>query len=267
MMSLFDLDGKVAIVTGGNRGIGLGVTRALAEAGATVVIANRNASGGEMTADALRQEGLKVDAIPADVSSVSSIRRMVAGVVEKYKSIDILVNNAGISIEKPAEEVTEEDWDGLMGINLRGVFFCSQAAGREMLKRKRGNIINISSVNSIIVGDNRSVYCGAKGGMTMLTKCLAIEWAEYGIRVNALAPGFTITDLNQEYLKAHPDELHRMLNNIPLARAADVMDYAGAVLFLASDASNYVTGQTLFVDGGMTIGRVAPKVGRHSEED
>lgn len=265
MMSLFDLDGKVAIVTGGNRGIGLGITRALAEAGATVVIANRDARGGEITADALQQEGLKVDAIPADVSSVSSIRRMVASVVEKYKRIDILVNNAGVSIEKPAEEVTEEDWDGLMEINLKGVFFCSQAAGKEMLKQKRGNIINISSVCSILVGENRSVYCGAKGGMTMLTRNLAIEWAEYGIRVNALAPGFTITDLNREYLEAHPDELHRMLNNIPLARAADVMDYAGAVVFLASDASDYVTGQTLFVDGGMTIGRVVPKAQNRKE--
>ncbi len=252
-MKMFDLSGRTVIVTGGNRGIGLGITRGLAEAGATVIIANRDVSAGKKTADNLRKDGLKVDAIPADLSSIPSITEMVANVMKKHKKIDILVNNAGVSVKKPAEEFTEEEWNIILETNLKGVFFCSQIVGKEMIKQKRGNIINVSSVNSLMAGINRTVYCGSKGGVTMLTKGLAAEWAKYNIRVNAIAPGLTITDINRQYFKERPDELKKTLSNIPLERSADIMDYAGAAVFFASDASNYVTGQTLFIDGGMTI--------------
>jgi NAD(P)-dependent dehydrogenase (short-subunit alcohol dehydrogenase family) len=251
-MKMFDLGGKVAIVTGGNRGIGFGITSGLAEAGATVIIANRQAAAGRKTAHALAQKGFEVAAIPVDVSSVPSISDMVAKVIQGFKRIDILVNNAGVTVRKAPEEFTEADWDTVMDTNLKGMFFCSQVVGREMMKQKTGRIINVSSVNSRIVSPNRTVYCAAKGGVTQLTKGLAVEWAKHGITVNAIAPGLTITDINREYFEARPGELEKALQHIPLAAPADVSDYAGAAVFFASDASKYVTGQTLFVDGGMT---------------
>ncbi len=252
-MKMFDLSGKVAIVTGGNRGIGYGITRGLAEAGATVIIVNRKAAEGKKTAEALKKEGFKVEAIPADVSNISSIIEMVAKVRTKFKKIDILVNNAAVTVRKPVEEFSEEDWDTVIETDLKGVFFCNQIVGKEMIKQRRGKIINISSANALIAGPNRTAYCGAKGGVTQLTKGFAAEWAKYGIIVNAIGPGLTITDINRDYFRDHPDEYEKALKSIPLAKPADISDYAGAAVFFASDASNYITGQTLFIDGGMTI--------------
>lgn len=252
-MKMFDLSGKIAVVTGGNRGIGYGITRGLAEAGATVIITNRNAAEGRKVAEALRKEGFNTEAIPADVSSISSITEMVGTAIKRFKRIDILVNNAAVTVRKPAEEFTEEDWDAVMETDLKGVFFCSQIVGKEMIKQKKGKIINVSSANALIAGPNRTAYGGAKGGVTQLTKGFAAEWAKYGIIVNAIAPGLTITDLNRDYFKDRPDEYQKALKSIPLAKPAELSDYAGAAVFFASDASNYVTGQTLFIDGGMTI--------------
>jgi len=251
-MKTFDLGGKVAIVTGGNRGIGYGITKGLAEAGATVVIANRNVADGEKVAQALTKKGLKVHAIPADVASLPSITEMVAKAIKDFKKIDVLVNNAAVTVRKAPEEFTEADWNVVMDTDLKGMFFCSQAVGREMMRQKKGRIINVSSVNSRIISPNRAVYCTAKGGVTQLTKALAVEWAKHGITVNAIAPGLTLTDINREYFRDRPAELEKVLQHIPLAKPAEVSDYAGAAVFFASDASNYVTGQTLFVDGGMT---------------
>jgi len=252
-MKMFDLSGKIAVVTGGNRGIGYGIASGLAEAGATVVIANREAAEGKRVAHDLTRSGLKVSAIPADVSRLPSISEMVAQVIGQFAKIDILVNNAAVTVRKPSEDFTEEDWNVVMETDLKGLFFCSQIVGKEMIKRQRGKIINVSSVNSLIASPNRTIYCAAKGGVAQLTRALAAEWAKYGIRVNAIAPGLTITDINREYFKDRPDELEKALTHIPLAASAEVSDYAGAAVFFASDASNYVTGQTLFVDGGMTI--------------
>ncbi len=251
-MKVFDLLGKVAIVTGGNRGIGYGITCGLAEAGAAVIIANRDATDGKKVAHALTKKGLKVASIPTDVSSLSSITKMVARIITEFKKIDVLVNNAAVTVRKPPEEFTEADWNVVMDTDLKGMFFCSQAVGKEMMRQKKGKIINVSSVNSRIISPNRAVYCTAKGGVTQLTKALAVEWAKHGITINAIAPGLTITDINREYFRDRPDELEKVVQHIPLARPADLSDYAGAAVFFASDASNYVTGQTLFVDGGMT---------------
>ncbi len=252
-MSMFDLTGKIAIVTGGNQGIGLGITRGLAGAGATVVIANRRAAEGQKAAEALQKEGFNIIAIPTDVSQKASVAAMVEKVMNEYKKIDILVNNAAVIIRKPLEDFEEDEWDTILNTNLRGLFLCCQLVGREMIKRKKGKIINISSVLSQVVQSGRGVYATAKAGVSHLTRALAMEWSQYNININAIGPGVTMTPINQKYFEENPDDLKKIIEGIPIGREAYPRDYAGAAVFLASDASDYVTGQTLLVDGGLTI--------------
>jgi NAD(P)-dependent dehydrogenase (short-subunit alcohol dehydrogenase family) len=253
MKDLFDLSGKIAIVTGGNQGIGFGIARGLASAGATVVIANRRAEEGQKAAGALQREGYKAVAVPVDVSNKASVEAMVAKVLNEYSRIDILVNNAGVIIRKAAEEFTEEEYDRIMDINVKGMFFCCQAVGTEMLKRKKGKIINVSSVIAQQVQPQRSVYAISKAGVANLTRSLALEWSKSGINVNSIAPGVTVTPLNQKYFAEHPDQLQAFADATPRGRVAYPDDYAGAAIFLASEASDYVTGHILLVDGGMAI--------------
>ena len=252
-MKIFDLSGKIAIVTGGNQGIGLGITRGLTTAGATVVIANRRPAAGRKAAESLKKEGLNAVAIPTDVSSESSIAALVMEVISDFGKIDILVNNAGVIVRKPAEDILRKDWDYIMDTNLKGVFFCCQLVGREMIWRRQGKIINISSDTSQRVTLERSVYAVSKAGVSYLTRCLALEWAKYNINVNAIGPGLTITPLNRKYYKEHPENLKRSIQSIPIGRVGRPSDYAGAAIFLASEMSNFVTGQTLLVEGGSTI--------------
>ena len=252
-MNMFDLSGKIAIVTGGNQGIGFGITRGLVGAGATVVIANRRAAEGQKAAETLQKEGFTAIAIPTDVSQKASIAAMVEKVMNQFQKIDILVNNAAVMIRKPLEEFEENEWDTIINTNLRGLFLCSQLVGREMIKKKKGRIINISSILSQIVQPGRGVYATGKAGVSQLTRALALEWSKYNINVNAIGPGLTMTPINQKYFEDNPDELKKIVDNIPLAREAYPEDYAGAAVFLASDASSYITGQTLLVDGGMTF--------------
>ncbi len=252
-MDIFDLSGKVAIVTGGNQGIGLAISRSLAQAGAAVIIANRRAEEGKKAAESLKKEGLKATSVPTDVGDESSVAAMVSGVIESYGKIDILVNNAGVIVRKPAEEITREDYDHMMNTNLRGLFLCCQLVGREMIKQKKGKIINISSDASQRAMPERSIYAVSKAGVSHLTRCLATEWAKYNINVNAIGPGPTITPLNEKYYKENPDKLEQTIQSIPLARMGDTSDYMGAAVFLASEASNFMTGQTLLIEGGSTI--------------
>jgi len=252
-MKIFDLSEKIAIVTGGNRGIGFGIAKGLANAGATVVIANRRAAEGQKAAETLKKEGLNAVAIATDVSSKSSVASLVSKVVSDFGRIDILVNNAGVIVRKPAEEITEEEWDYIMNTNLRGLFFCCQLVGKEMMRSKKGKIVNISSVIAQVVQPRRSVYAVSKAGVSHLTRALALEWGKYNINVNAIGPGVTLTELNRKYFEEHPEELKEFANSTPKGRVAYPEDYVGAAIFLASDASDYVTGQTLLVDGGMTI--------------
>jgi NAD(P)-dependent dehydrogenase (short-subunit alcohol dehydrogenase family) len=252
-MDIFDLSGKVAIVTGGNQGIGLAISRGLAQAGATVTIANRRAEEGKKAAESLKKEGLKVISMPVDVRDESSIAALVAKVMANYGKIDILVNNAGVIVRKLAEEITREDWDYMINTNLRGMFFCCQLAGKEMIRQKKGKIINISSDASQRATPERSVYATSKAGVSHLTRCLAVEWAKYNINVNAIGPGPTITPLNEQYYKGNPDRLKQMIASLPLGRVGDTSDYMGAAVFLASEASNFMTGQTLLIEGGSTI--------------
>lgn len=252
-MNIFDLSGRIAIVTGGNQGIGLALSRGLANAGANIVIANRRPAEGQAAAESLKKEGLNVVAIPTDVRDESSIANLASKVISDFGTIDILVNNAGVNIRKPAKDISREDWDYVMDINLRGVFFCCQIIGREMVRKRKGKIINISSEASQNAILDQSVYCSSKAGVSHLTQCLALEWAKYNINVNAIGPGLTITPLNEKYLKEHPKMFKKWMEAIPIGRVGDTSDYVGAVIFLASEASNFITGQTILVDGGTTL--------------
>jgi len=252
-MNLFDLSPKVAIVTGGNQGIGFAIAKGLATAGATVIIANRRAAEGEKAAESLRKEGLNAVAIPSDVTSKSSVEALVAKVISDFGRIDILVNNAGVMVRKPVEDISEEDWDYVINTNLKGLFFCCQLVGREMIRNKKGRIINISSLRSQKMAANRSVYAVSKAGVSNLTRALAYEWGKHNITVNAIAPGTIITDINRKHFEDHPDELAEIIKSIPRGRAGHPSDCVSAAIFLASDASDFVTGQTLFADGGTSI--------------
>jgi len=252
-MELFDLKGKIAIVTGGNRGIGFAVARGLAKAGAAVVIANRNADAGQKAAEIIRNNGSRATAIPTDVSSKSSVQSLVDAVLQEFSCIDILVNSAGVIDRGRVEDFTEAQYDYIMDINLKGLFFCCQLVGKQMLKQGRGKIINISSNVSEVIQAGRVVYAASKAGVSHLTRGLALEWAKHHINVNAIGPGPTITELNRKYFEDNPADLQERIDSIPMARVGDPQDLVGAAIFLASEASNYVTGQTLLVDGGSTI--------------
>jgi len=252
-MELFDLKEKIAIVTGGNRGIGFAVAGGLAKAGAAVIIANRNADAGQKAALEIRNDGFNAASIPADVSEKSSVENLVTRVLEDFGRIDILVNSAGVIDRGPVEDFTEEQYDYIMNINLKGLFFCCQLVGKEMIKQGRGKIINISSNVSEVIQAGRVVYAASKAGVSHLTRGLALEWAKHNINVNAIGPGPTITELNKQYFEDNPADLKARIDSIPMARVGDPQDLVGAAILLAGDASSYITGQTLLVDGGSTI--------------
>ncbi len=252
-MEIFNLSGRVAIVTGGNQGIGLAIAQGLARAGASIVIANRRVAEGQKAAEALIKEGLKAMAIHVDISHLSSITQLVDRVISQFGKIDILVNNAAVIIRKPAIEIAEADWDYIMSIDLKGYFFCAQFAAREMIKQKKGKIINLSSIVSQVAEVPLSVYAIAKAGVNHMTRSLALEWAKYNINVNTIAPGLTITERNRQFYAEHPERKREIIASIPKGREGFPEDCAGAAVFLASDASDYMTGQVLFVDGGITI--------------
>jgi len=252
-MDYLNLSGRTAIVTGGNQGIGFAIARGLARHGAHVVIANRRAEQGAAAARMLLDEGLAAEAMRADVGDGASVQRLVDAVIERHGHIDILVNSAAVIVRKPVEEVTEEEWQWVMDVNVKGTFLCCRNVGRHMIERRSGKIINISSNVSQVIQPLRSVYAVSKAAVSHLTRALAVEWAQYGINVNAVAPGPTVTDFNRQYLEDHPVDKQRAIDSIPMARLGDPSDHVGAALFLASDASDYVTGQTILVDGGSTL--------------
>lgn len=252
-MEFFDLTGKIAIVTGGNQSIGFAIAQGLGIAGASVVIANRRISEGQKAAQTLKNEGLEAVSVQTDVGSKSSVTNLVSTVLSKFSQIDILVNNAGVILRGPVEDYSEEEWNYIFDINLRGLFFCCQLVGKEMIKRKKGKIINISSNVSEVIQPGRSIYAVSKAGVSHLTRALALEWAKHNINVNAIGPGPTITELNKVYFKENPQDLKERIDSIPMGRMGDPADHVGAAVFLASEASNFITGQTLLVDGGSTI--------------
>jgi len=251
-MSRFDLSGRVAIVTGGSKGLGSGMAYALAEQGADIVIVSRNQAEGELVAAKIREMGRKSMALSVDVQDISSINQMVETVTKEFGRIDILINNAGVGITKFALEVTEEEWDKVVDTNLKGVFFCAQAVARVMKEQKYGKIINISSLAGLKGSNAMAPYCASKAGIINLTRALAKEWARYHINVNAIAPGYIKTALNEEEL-SNESFRNKLFSALPIQRLGELDDLAGTVVLLASEASAYITGQTIIIDGGRLI--------------
>jgi gluconate 5-dehydrogenase len=248
-VSDFDLSGTVAVVTGGGRGIGLEIAKGLARHGAKLVLAGRTEA---TLATAAAEIGQPASVQVADVAREADVLALRDAVLHRHGKIDALVNNAGINpIFRGIERISLEDWQSIIDINLTGTFLCCKHIGRVMVEQGRGSIINISSVAGH-VGLLRSVpYCASKGGVEMLTRALALDWAKQGVRVNTLAPGWVDTDLTHGLLE-HDVHGRRLLDHTPMGRFATAADMVGAAVFLASDASAYMTGQSLLMDGGWT---------------
>ena len=248
------VDDQIALVTGSGRGIGEAIARGLAAYGAHIVITDLpdRLDPALAVAESIRQEhDRQTLVLPLDVTDMNSINATVSATVDRFGRLDILVNNAGINIPKFALEVSEADWDAVLDINLKGLFFCCQAAGRQMLTQGRGKIINIASQMGVVGYQRRAAYCASKAGVVNLTRVLAFEWAQYGIRVNAIGPTFIETELSAPFWR---DEAFKadVLSRIPLGYIGKPEDVAGAAIYLASPAADLVTGHTLLVDGGWT---------------
>ncbi|MBC8274452.1 MAG: glucose 1-dehydrogenase [Chloroflexi bacterium] len=252
MSDLFDLKGKVAVVVGGAGGIGRALALGLADFGADVVVTSRKLEPLEKIAGEIRAKGRKALAISVDVVQEKSVADMVKKTIEAFPHIDILVNAHGLAIRKPAETFPIDEWQQVMDINTRGTWLCCQAVGRVMIKQKSGKIINLSSVRGRYgLPADYAAYCASKGAVDTLTRTLACEWAKYNVLVNAVAPTIVETELTRPAL-ANPEFAQRMKARIPLGRWAMPEDIVGATLFLASKASDFVTGQIIYVDGGVT---------------
>jgi len=244
------LEGKTALVTGAGRGIGRAIALSLGAAGANVIAVSRTKEQVDEVVTELKAHGKNALSMKVDVTVKDDLQKMVDKSVETFGGIDILVNNAGVTRKKPAEEVTEEDWDFVINTNLKGMFFCAQAVGRQMIKQNSGSIINIGSVASKVAISNSVAYCASKGGLLQITKVLAVEWTKYNIRVNAVGPAYIETPL-LEFIKDMPELYGKITGRTPMGRLGRVEEVIGAVLYLASDASSYVTGETIFIDGGL----------------
>ena len=251
----FALSGKTALVTGGGRGIGLACAEALAEAGADVAILDLEPGLAEAGAAAIENCGRRSLDLVCDVTDSASVDRAMATIVEKWGGLDIAFNNAGICIHSPAEAMSDADWLKVMGVNLNGVFYCARAAGKQMIEQGRGgSIVNTASMSARIVNhpQPQAAYNASKAAVKHLSKSLATEWAGHGIRVNSISPGYTGTGLVNEALERSPEWRDRWLPDTPMGRLARPREIAGAVVFLVSPASSFVTGHDLVIDGGFT---------------
>jgi len=250
---LFDLGGRVAIVTGTSRGLGQYLARALAKAGADLVLTSRSRDRLLPFEAEIKALGRRAISLELDVRELESIGRMAAGAEAAFGHVDILVNNAGCNVRKPALDVTWDDWNLILDTNLRGSFFVSQAVARGMIARRYGRIINIGSVTSVSGYAGLAPYGASRGGIRQLTMSLADDWGKYGVTVNCLAPGWFRTEQN-EVLYENKEWLDYLCDRIPLKRPGQPNDLDAAVVFLAAESSRYVTGQTLLVDGGISTG-------------
>ena len=250
-MADFRLDGKVAVVTGASQGIGLAISHALAQAGATIALTHHpdKRIDNQKACAEIAAAGGKAQGFGLDVAQTGVIRRVFNQIASELGSVDILVNNAGVRANGPSMDISEEHWDFVMGVNLKGTFFCSQAAATHMLRKGSGRIISIASQMAESASPERAAYIASKGGIVALTKTLALEWAAAGITVNAIGPGPTATPMTAD---STPENESRILGRSPLGRRLTTDEIAGAVVFLAGPAATAITGQHLMVDGGWT---------------
>jgi NAD(P)-dependent dehydrogenase (short-subunit alcohol dehydrogenase family) len=253
ILDRFQLDGRVALVTGGGQGIGRAFCHALGEAGARVIVVDKDHHSAERVTSELIAKKIAASACIADVSDKESIEAMIAHVVSVAGKLDIAVNNAGINYNSAAEETSLEEWDRTFALNLRGLFLCCQAESRVMLKAGYGKIINTASASSLIVPhpQKQATYNTTKAAVAHLTRSLAAEWADRGVRVNAISPGFVKTALLEQ--PALKPLVEKWIPQIPVGRMADVTELQGAIVYLASGASDYMTGHNLVIDGGLTL--------------
>jgi 2-deoxy-D-gluconate 3-dehydrogenase len=251
MLEIFSLEGKKALVTGASRGLGREFAVTLAGAGADVALAARNVKGLEETAGAIEKSGREALVCQMDITRPEDIKKAVDDTVSKFGRIDILVNNAGIEGNTPVIDMTAEAWDEVMDVNQRGHVLATRAAGKHMIKQKYGKIINVASILGLVGSAYNSPYGASKAGLIMFTKTTALEWARYNIQVNALCPGYIMTELNREFFSG--PSAHKVLDQIPMRRVAEPEELRGIILLLASDASGFITGAVMVADGGQTI--------------
>jgi len=249
---LFDLTGRTALVTGASKGLGRAMAIGLARAGCGLALCARSLEGLAETRGAVQALGVRAEAFAMDVLSRASVRTAVAAAVEKLGAIDILLNNAGVNVRKPVLELSEEEWDLVVDTNLKGYFLVAQAVAPHLIARGRGKVINVSSIFGAVGMNNQLAYASSKGGVVQMTKVMAIEWAPHGVTVNAIAPTYFETPLVAA-LRDDPERFRFINERTPMGRWGQPEELEGTVVYLASRASDFVTGQTLYVDGGWTI--------------
>lgn len=251
-LDLFDLKGKTALVTGASKGLGRAMAIGLAKAGAGIALCARDAKGLSESREKVAEHGVRAEVFTMDVLRRESVREAVESVVASFGKIDILVNNAGVNVRKPTLDLSGEEWDRVLDTNLKGYFLVAQAVGRHMVARRSGKVINISSIFGAVGMNNQLAYASSKGGVVQMTKVMAIEWARDNVQVNAIGPTYFETPLVAA-LRGDPERFRFINERTPMGRWGQPEELEGTVVFLASRASDFITGQTIYVDGGWTI--------------